>query len=322
MRYVIHIGMHKTGTTTIQSHLQANWQAYAQHGVQIPGFDGKRTPKNHEVFYEHFDGHRSRSVAHWLAFPGSPAPGTRVISFERFWETSSECIRRLRKAVGPRATIVVFIRDPIAHAASHCAQLIKKKFKVVSLAEYMATRLAVAGAASYYNYDETLRRWEDRFADVRTLIYQPGDSVGAFIQAAQLPAIEHARTGPHQNVSLPPVGTAALLRINRLVVEGSMSRADATRLKTAVRADPARYAERFERHAISVSVDTSGFAAAFTDANPVSSRRLHVHGGPIAWVSEIDLTDGEFIEALGQLQAENRGQRAMTSASLHGRTSE
>jgi hypothetical protein len=301
MRYVIHIGMHKTGTTTIQSHLQANWQAYARRGVEIPGFDGKRSPKGHEVFFGHFDGQPSETVADWLGRPPDQAPLARVISFERFWEAAEDCVRRLREAVGQRATVIVFLRDPVEHAVSHCAQLIKKKFKVVSLGQYMASRHPEPGVASYYNYDEALRRWGEKFADVRTLTYTGGDSVAAFTQAAQLPAIHEAREQPAQNVTLPPVGTAALLRINRMTLEGALSRADATQAKATVRANPDGCTELFHPHAISVSVDTSEFAAAFIEANPIASTRFAIRGGCIPWVSDIDLSDAEFIRALGRL---------------------
>jgi hypothetical protein len=301
MRYVLHIGMHKTGTTTIQGHLQANWQGYARQGVEVPGFDGKRSPKSHEVFFEHFDGHPSETVADWLGRRPDPAPQVRVISFERFWEASEDCIHRVSQAVGERTSVIVFIRDPVEHAISHCAQLIKKKFKVVSLAQYLAPRLPARGVASYYNYDEALRRWGEGFADLRTLVYTGDDSVAAFIEAARLPPVDPAREQPAQNVTLPPVGTAALLRINRMAVAGTLSRRDAMQAKAAVRGNPGGCTDLFRPHAVSVSVDTSEFAEAFIEANPIASTRFAIRGGPVAWVSDIDLSDAEFIKALRQL---------------------
>ncbi len=36
MKTVIHIGQHKTGTTSIQHYLQDNREALAQHGLYVP----------------------------------------------------------------------------------------------------------------------------------------------------------------------------------------------------------------------------------------------------------------------------------------------
>jgi len=210
-------------------------------------------------------------------------------------------VRRVREAVGQRATVIVFLRDPVEHAVSHCAQLIKKKFKVVSLAQYMASRLPAPAVASYYNYDEALRRWGKNFADLRTLTYAGRDSVAAFIRAAELPAIDSAGEQPAKNVTLPPVGTAALLRINRMTVEGALSKAEAAQAKATVRGNPGGCIELFHPHAMSVSVDTSEFAAAFMEANPIASTRFAISAGSIPWVSDIDLSDAEFLRVLGRL---------------------
>lgn len=303
MRYVIHIGMHKTGSTTIQKYLQANWEGYARQGVEIPDFSGKRGPKTHRAVFAHFGTQPSGAVADWLGQAPGDAVRLRVISCEGFWGATPGSIGRLRKAVGKQATIIAFIRDPVEHAASHCAQLMKKKFSVASLADYLAATRPVRGSGTYYDYDETLRRWGGSFADLRTLHYNGEDSVAAFLQAAQLPAIERPRRPRAQNLSMPPVCTAVLQRINQMLLSGALPEAQAVQAKAAVRGNPEACTQLFHPHARFTSVDTSEFAAAFVEANPVSATRFALRGGPVPWVSAIELDDVEFIRVLAQCRA-------------------
>jgi hypothetical protein len=300
MHYVVHIGMHKTGATTIQRHLHANRKPYALHGVEVPDFDSKGA-KTHRLVLDHFEGRPSPVVAQWLRAPSSRTTVTRVISCEGFWAASEPAVQRMAQALGRGATVVAFVRDPVAQAVSHCAQLIKSKIKRVSLPDYLAGGRPARGAAGYYNYDESLRRWGENFPGLRALPYGAADSVAAFIAAAPLPAIEAALTVPNENLSMPAVCTAALLRINVMCLSGSMAEADAIRSKNVVRANADRCKALFETHARWISVDTSEFAAAFVAANPVASDRLTVRGGAVPWIEEIEMSDAQFARALARL---------------------
>src|SRR4051794_10867481 len=116
-RFIIHIGTHKTGTTSIQEFFSANRDAFLAQGIDFPIIG--RTPMGaqaHRYFSAYF---RGKPVAHPVdfgetiskRFTSSPIC---ILSSEGFYFCSRpSSLRRMFEYFGAETMVVCYFRDPI-----------------------------------------------------------------------------------------------------------------------------------------------------------------------------------------------------------------
>jgi len=143
--FYVHIGVHKTGSSSIQETLSRNRATLLKHGINsFPGHPNHGltllsllADKPHEDMHNirwhvdtqekaaSFNASMRHEIAQTLARNRSPK---MVVSGEALSRLPEEEIRRLRKMWNPHAAayrVIVYVRDPYDYANSFALQLIR-----------------------------------------------------------------------------------------------------------------------------------------------------------------------------------------------------
>lgn len=219
-RLVLHIGMHKTGSTSLQRFFVRNRILLRALGIHYPkatGADGRRLPKHNDIFL---------AVSHEMDHDGAPHP-TLGPSAARIREVaqhlhpgrvtllSAEGFSGHKpgfaKAFAPLAEVadvrvVCFLRRQDDWIKSFYKQMVISR-------EVRETRtfdefFALPRTRRHLDYAKILRRWANAFGseNIRVLIYPPRQSILIdFLTAAELPLmLRHLPySDSRQNISLP-----------------------------------------------------------------------------------------------------------------------
>jgi hypothetical protein len=167
---VLHIGPHKTGTTTIQGFLSHNRDALLGAGVDFPLLG--RTEAGSQA-HRHFSAYMrdiasetpegfEAEVRGW-----QPEAEKCILSSEDFWFGSTDRqIGRLKDLLPGISRIIVFLRDPAHHIRSMYTEALKGK-TTAGLEEFVAGHTALMERPkkgyAFYRYQENIARWQHHF---------------------------------------------------------------------------------------------------------------------------------------------------------------
>lgn len=211
-RVILHIGRHKSGTSSLQHALTGSAARLAQAGYLYPKI-GRKNVAQHFLADAFLDKNRRRpadvaradatiddarrELAAW--------PGDAVLSSETFQNiVRPELVRMLFNPA--RTQVIAYLRDPYAYARSAYAQIVHAQRETGRFDAYLS--------AFEPRYALFLARWRDGFApatlsirayDRRTLV--DGDIVRDFAAAAALPEGVLIGSGKDHN---PSIGGALL----------------------------------------------------------------------------------------------------------------
>lgn len=228
-RCIIHIGTEKTGTTAIQTMLQANRKNLQHQGVVYPACAGKHTSTQWEfVAIAHtepwkIDAGWALNIASQddlasfrhtfkerlkLEFSRHPATDTLIISSEHFHSRlhSVEAIARLKAFLEPWVDtyhVVVYFRRQDDLAVSYVSTRLKAGVRIPP-----NHKLSSEGSRQYYEFDKVFDKWAKVFGKnaMRPRLYQQsnwenGCLLTDFQTAAELTGLE-VENVPVTNVSL------------------------------------------------------------------------------------------------------------------------
>jgi hypothetical protein len=315
-KIILHIGTHKTATTTIQNTFAANRAVLARHGLDYPELG--RVPGHHGL------------VMKWLYLPevyaltgGPEAAWARIGAMARAGRTvflSSEefsrglpqprvDFRELRRYLEPFAElqVVCTLRDQLSYLQSIYLE-VSKKAVPPPWANFLAGALASGfGAGLFLDFgalDDHLRtgfaRDEIRYVDFTAARSAPGGVLSAFLELAGTglrPEALRPVDGGQANVSpdplaawaanqiaLPQPASAKLLRL----VEGALAeeRGEGMRTTLYTRAEEARVLAHFAplnaRFSERIAAHTPGFCVT---APACAGRKLYREDlGPGFWL--------------------------------------
>lgn len=133
---LLHVGTHKTGTTSLQVFLSDNVRALAGAGVYVPGAgrhavgENAVTPGHHDVAWELMSD-RTESLERAAAEGIAVDAPTIVMSSEELhlvhtYPERLDLLRDTLEAAGYETTIVVYLREQAGYIASLFAELAKK----------------------------------------------------------------------------------------------------------------------------------------------------------------------------------------------------
>ena len=180
MRLILHIGMHKTASTTIQKRLKANNQRLKEFGYHYVSKNRKALLK--AVQDENFQP--------WLKLIRQAQKDglTPIVSHEAFSHIlcrlrsgkTNSCIgdwllKRLNKA-GVNVTVIGFVRDQPSYLNSHYTQHVKRFVTAQSLEAYAAD--AMQSSIKRNSCDpEQLFGWLEQHPSVHTVFFPYGRSI-------------------------------------------------------------------------------------------------------------------------------------------------
>lgn len=209
-RLILHIGTHKTATTSIQKYLSEHREALAARGVFYPSYDliGKKPHYAHLGMINALSGqHRSYTASDAKRFfrevvERSVDYDTTIISAEpiyrhvdaeggapnyapeTYWASRKAYIARLRDLFGPAEIVVVFRRQ-----AEYAQSLYQEHVKVTRYRSPF--REFLSDFWFHFVFADQVRAWADAFPVVRAMTFekltQTGDPVGEFARLLQLP---------------------------------------------------------------------------------------------------------------------------------------
>jgi len=187
-QYILHIGMHKTGTTSIQKFLAAHRDALLAAGIDYP-FTG-RTNDDGSFHYQHYQlanfiGGKSVEVPQNFNDEGaiSEAP-VCILSSETFYNhNNSASVSRARQLLVGDVKVVCYVRDPVSHIRSHYMQALKR-LEIVQFQEFIRQnirKLQKLERTSFYCYDENLAYWRNTF-DLTEVAYRRNYQIEDFFR--------------------------------------------------------------------------------------------------------------------------------------------
>jgi hypothetical protein len=161
MTVYLHIGLHKTGTSSIQAFLKKNKPALHRLGYLYPKA-GWTAGGHHNLAYELLGKKRFSHTAGRLAdlAPEIEREPNAILSSEEFEFLELAEVRRLREALGGReAKVIVYLRRQDALIASTYAQQVKMGAKMKPFTAYAVASLYNAR----FDFAQLLARWAAAF---------------------------------------------------------------------------------------------------------------------------------------------------------------
>lgn len=237
-RVVVHIGTHKTGTTSIQKNLAAHRAVLLQQGVLYPdytmlglgqhyahlgmanalaGQHQKFTVQDAETFFaKSRDLSNSTGVTLFSAEPfyrqilSKTAP-QNMRTPEEYWTARNNYIARFRNIIGP-AEIVLVVRRQDDFAES----MYQEQIKVTKFSKNFQTYLK--NFWFHFNYAEQADAWAKYFPEVKIIPFQKikGQNITQKFLALAGISATNIRDGQMQNVGMPQDGVILKRAANSL----------------------------------------------------------------------------------------------------------
>lgn len=222
LEVVLHIGMHKTGTSSIQSFLSTNYNSILEENDILYVKSGRNTSAKHMHAGHHrlawstvkkYADRRNGGVTDRIWFKALKEieevnPKKAIISSEFFWPAKRGEIEKIKEMIhGKQVKIIIYIRNQLSMAKSLYKQIVKGEGYFRSIVNMINNR------EWYFDYEKILNKWVEVFGlentDIRIYDKVDGDIVGDFAEAIGIET--EGRREPVQNVS-PPNCLVHLLR--------------------------------------------------------------------------------------------------------------
>ncbi|MGL6315391.1 hypothetical protein [Vibrio sp. WXL103] len=203
MELIMHIGAHKTGTSSIQAFLNSHRESLEQKNWEFVTVNGSTNLGNCISFG--MDGDRAKFSFHphmyqKLLSALSVNDKNKIISAEDLFFINDEAaLKQLSKDISPifsQVTILVYLRNQVDMAISNKAQGAKTNQSALVFGNDHRTVLPPVdkNVFEYLNYAEKLELWKKYFPSARLVVKEyerkkliNGDSVADFLHVTQLP---------------------------------------------------------------------------------------------------------------------------------------
>jgi len=223
LEVVLHIGMHKTGTSSIQSFLSINYEEILEENDVLYVKSGRDTDAKHMHAGHHrlawstverYADRKNRNLTNktWdeaLEEIEAKNPKKAIISSEFFWPAKRGEINEIKDVLGgKKVKVLIYVRNQASIAKSFYKQIVKSEEYFKSIKNMVKKR------AWYFDYEKVLKKWTEVFGpkntDIRIYDRVDGDIVEDFAEAIGIET--EGRREPVQNVS-PPDCVVHLLRV-------------------------------------------------------------------------------------------------------------
>lgn len=255
-RLVLHVGGHKTGTSSFQRFLRRDAATLSERGVLLPslGKDAQGRERSHRILAEGIASGRQRERARARAFLESVAadPGERLTLLtneefnrfvaaedgahgvegqrrfvqdymdgtERYWDRRALFVRRVADLLEPfDVEVWVTLRRPDRFCMSMYQQFVKVRHYVGSARDFAALNHAL------FDYERQVAQWAEHFDRVRVFVFEdaldrPARMTGALLEALGLSDLEgQAAELGSVNTALHPYVTDLLRFTNHLPLD-------------------------------------------------------------------------------------------------------
>ncbi len=227
---ILHIGTHKTGTTSVQRSLAGSQSELLRQGFAYP-ISGRTNPLGREMLKHGLlfrDLHRDdkRREESWVALSAeldSRKVSTAILSNEHLSHEDLPGIERVAQyLVGHDVQIVLYLRDPVGYMASAYNQEVKRAGLRLGFVEYLELY------KDRCNYLELISRWASTFSagSLVVRIFERAREIGLLQDFANVAGLDVGEmcTISRENESPSSHQLRAILRLNRLRLTSSAIR--------------------------------------------------------------------------------------------------
>ena len=180
MRLILHIGMHKTASTTIQKRLKANNQCLEEFGYTYVANNRKALlkavqEKNFKPWRELIREAKTRGMTPIVSHEAFSHILCRFRSGKKPTHIGDWLLKKLSNA-GVKVTVIGFVRDQPSYLNSHYTQHVKRFATAKSLKSYAAKAMRPSIGKSSCD-PEQLFGWLERHPSVQKVFFPYGRSV-------------------------------------------------------------------------------------------------------------------------------------------------
>ena len=244
MKLILHIGNHKTGTTTIQSSLKRNRvKLMKRYGILYP--DSFRIAGAHHILPATILGEDSilgveikkpleQIIGSFSKELKSKNPDTVVLGSEEFFRFSKEDMSGLKElfSLFDKVVIAVYLRNQFDHIESsyRFSVLWEDSHLELNFSDYLTRNLS----SDYHCYDIRLKEWHDYFPSIKMKVFDFGTEAESGLLRGfyrKLLNIEFDTEESKENSSLNRVSTILLRHINTLNIDIECRRESVSILK-------------------------------------------------------------------------------------------
>ena len=273
-RYVLHIGLHKTGTSSLQAYLASRRWSLLEHGIDFPL--AGRTPRGsqaHRYVVAYFRRQKAEFPPEFADLvPGglTDAP-CRILSSEDFYFCKPEQVDDIAAKLGNDVRVICYLREPVAHIVSMYKEHLKRPVGE-SLPQFVGAYVAALRAESgfsYYSYSRNIASWR-RYFHVTPAPYRREGLIPDFLARCGIELNDDvSQTDVRENISLSDDAVKLQLAVNRAYLGGLIDAAQWKLLRRRIVVQAAaNQLPDLGQHGGRVGVDMRDFIAAFRDANP------------------------------------------------------
>jgi hypothetical protein len=313
---ILHIGTHKSGSSTIQAFLMDNRTRLGEVGINIPSLRSDDvSAKAHSEFVKNLkDESLIESMKSVVQCVGNEKYKTTIVSSENFYNgITPETLKRLRLIFLLNTRIVCYFRDPIDHAVSFYVQHLKgKKKHAGSLLDFLGNQtrdLSQDRSFGYYRYDANMATWRSHFPDVQIRRYARmtgADLISRFFEDAGLESFDLSifDIPADCNVTGSLETARVVLELNRMASRQSISPKMRNALtKSALRRD-ADCRDAIGPRITWRTIDTGEFVDAFRAHNPGFLTAYPQVALPrsVSFPDVIDMDEAELIDVVTSLE--------------------
>jgi hypothetical protein len=168
---ILHIGLRKTGTTSIQKFLNKNYDALLKHGLLYPksGLPLKESVYAHHDLAVSITGIRPATNANcWqMLYEELKEHHDKLvfISSEIFSVASPEQIEQIRNnLLAHPVRILIYLRDPVSFMISLYKEQIKAQNEWLTFGKFIRQRFSLV------DFDRLIRNWKNVFGDSNVIL--------------------------------------------------------------------------------------------------------------------------------------------------------
>lgn len=274
-RYIIHIGLHKTGTSSIQGFLARNRLALLECGVDFPEMGrAPRGSQAHRYIAAYFRNQADEYTTEFASAIGqglSDAPRCIISCEDFYFFKKTYQMEYLSQLTGAGALVICYLREPVSHLLSMYKERIKGGLTLPLPEMIQSYREAMQNpdsAYSYYSFDRNLRNWETVF-QVEAVAYRREGLIADFLGRC---GVEWPAAGTVEeewnNPSVSDAVSLIELAMNRAVASGHLQpEARQVILKQLRRGEQSGQVPDVSQFASQASIDMSEFLEAYRMVN-------------------------------------------------------
>lgn len=171
MEIILHIGTHKTGTTSIQDALRASFEQLLERGILFPEAGCPPGLSGQHMLSWYYQSNRQKK----LPFPKPPVweelyeevsryqPEKVILSAESFSSAKSAAVEKIRSELDQfspyEISVILYLREPLSYLKSSYKQHIKNGKYAESFPSFVESHIQEV------DYRSLIDRWSDVFSD-------------------------------------------------------------------------------------------------------------------------------------------------------------